>query len=260
MTNDPLAAMKISLAYKATVLAMALAQANQVAQQLNLPCQKPIEHSDLKWAYVSPPGLSKPLLPSVSFDTKDFAYSFTDGKLHVIHGFAYSNWDMEHYHQWVKMRSLVDSNAAYQLAAQWLSTVSVNVPALNRNYPLTVGQPFFWADPSSATNTNRVTLPIYQVKWGNPGDPAVAVEIFGPTKELMDLHVEDQSFSTRTNLFLTNSAELNNIPDPPKKTLLHTNVPQVFHSSRSTSPLQPGDQQLALEDQFLGQVGVELKE
>jgi hypothetical protein len=212
----PNAILKISFAYKATVVAMALTQATQLAQRLNLPCQKPISQPDVKSAFVTPPGLSKPMLPSVSFDTRDFTFSFTDGKLHVIHGYAYNDWDMAHYHQWVKMPSLIDTNAAYQLATNWLSAVSVDVAALNRQYSVSVGQPHFWKNPR--VDTNLVALPIYQVKWGCDagGNAQVAVEIFGPTKELMDLTMTDQSFLTHTNLYLTNSTELNNVPNPPK--------------------------------------------
>src|ERR1035441_3594328 len=176
MTNNPLAALKISLAYKTTVVAMALVQASQVAHRLDLPCLETIVQSDVKRVFVSPPGLSKPMLPSVSFDTTNFGFSFTDGKLYVIHGYSHNDWDMLHYHQWVKMRSLIDTNAAYQLATQWLSAVSVDVSALNRHYPRSVGQAQFWGDKG----TNLVALPIYQVKWGDDvANPRVAVEIFG---------------------------------------------------------------------------------
>jgi hypothetical protein len=100
----------------------------------------------------------------------------------------------------------------------------VDVSALNKKYEVHVGQPFFWGDQGtnktylqgSRVGTNKVTLPLYYVTWGDSNYEAAKVGIFGPTKQMMGLTIEDQSLLTRTFLVVTNQKEL----------MAMTNVPQ----------------------------------
>jgi hypothetical protein len=214
MTNSPLGLLKISIAYKLTIAAMGLSEANYVATQLNLPCHKPIVETEVIHRFVAPPGLGEPKLPTTTLETSNYWFCFRHGKLFALTNTRTNIEEVEHYKEWAKMPSLIGTNEAYRLATQWLSAISVDVPALERRYKAHVGQPFFWGDQG----TNQVFLPIFYVTWGDPR--VVDIGVFGPTRQITGLGIEDPSFLTRTNLFLSNDTELNNIPDPPKKKLV----------------------------------------
>ena len=62
-------------------------------------------------------------------------------------------------------------------------------------------------------------LPIYDVRWGEGSSPPVKLTVFGPTRELVVLELNDISFSRRPPNVISNWQELLNIPDPPNKQL-----------------------------------------
>lgn len=195
---------------------MVLSQVNDIATQLNLPCHKPITRADIKWLFVAPPGLGKRMFPSAVLQTSEYYFSFTNGKLHAMTNTRTNTGEVEHYREWASMAPGIGTNEAYQLATQWLCAVSVDVAALERRYKPHVSQRFYYPNQQ----TNIAMLPLFHVEWGDPGtEPIVRVGVFGPTKQTTGFGIEDQSFLTRTNLFLTNDVELNNIPDPPRREL-----------------------------------------
>lgn len=119
---------------------------------------------------------------------------------------------------------MLDTNTAYQLATQWLAAVSVDVGELEKKYrPLCVQvtineTPGSWeARPASLNQTHLNKLPTFDVTWGGPENedsPPVGVKIFGPTKELISLRMEDTRFSKRPPLVVTNALELNSSASP----------------------------------------------
>lgn len=242
----------VSLAYKAAVLHGMVSEGNFAAQHLKLPEPIPIEIKQIK-ANVNPPlrgGLG-------SFETHSFFYSFPGsgdqvqvtnangtrfpfperGKLAYIerkNPFAqYGGSLLDSQDQLAKLPCLMDTNAAYTLATQWLAAISIDVPALESKYkslslqqaycspPLTPEEAMRM--PLSATNLppghKWVSLPIFDITWGGKADdsPPVWVQIFGATKELLRIRMEDTSFSRRPPLTITNALELNTRPDPPAK-------------------------------------------
>lgn len=223
--DDPLAKIKTSIGYQLVVVSIALTSANYIADRLNLR-PRPISQRDVTGFYVSPPGLDEQRFrPGATLWTTNYNFVFRDGKLFTVMNANTNIESVEHYRQWAKMSSLIDSNGAYHLATQWLSRVFVDVAELDRRYKVGVGQPFFWGDEGANSiypsgwhvGTNKVALPLYYVSWSRDGNQAAKVGIFGPSKQLMGLTIDDLSLCSHTYLFVTNQKELvemTNVPWP----------------------------------------------
>ncbi|HEY3853553.1 MAG TPA: hypothetical protein VGO67_04075 [Verrucomicrobiae bacterium] len=209
--DDILSHLKTSVAYKLVVAGMAVAAANYIAVRLNLSTQ-PVEQKDITGCLVAPPGqFDTPVMPTVNLQTSNFMFIFRSGKLYLVMNSKTNIEEVERYHEWAGTPSLINSNEAYQLATQWLSRVYVDVAALNAKYKATVGQPSFWRDPPARfgeQGSNLTTLPLYYVSWSKGDYTAAKVGIFGPTKQMMGLTIEDASLCDRTYLVVTNQREL----------------------------------------------------
>ncbi len=144
--------------------------------------------------------------------------------------------------------SLLDTNSAYQLATQWLASISVNISELERTSP-----PVIFQIPQRENTmrkaeifgefSNNVAVPLFLIGWDeetmnprirellksrhldpnrplpprrpNPMSP-VFVEILGTTKELISLDIRDASLLKRPALQITNADELLGPLPPPK--------------------------------------------
>ena len=217
-----------SMAYRAVATERMLEEANYFCRQLHLPISQPIQVTNIVSLIIRSPrdGFGG------TFVAKGFGFSFPnpgEGKLCYVSRDEIRSRILAMYPVLAKTPSLIDTNGAYQLATQWLSAISVDVPALERKHKLIFRQWFFWGKPEdlpkangwqlTSVTTNKTLLPIFDVKWGDADNPAVKVTILGSTKELMELRMEDSSFSRRPPLVITNALELENIPDPPIKHL-----------------------------------------
>lgn len=112
-------------------------------------------------------------------------------------------------------RSRLYTNAAYNMATQWLAAVSMDVAGLNRDCVMHVA-------PAPAPNwkrlgwdrpfTNAIFTPIYLVNWASRqttnGPSAAAVELFAPDRTLLSLRVYDPKYILRKPLHFTNLDEL----------------------------------------------------
>lgn len=136
-----------------------------------------------------------------SLETTNMIFGFGENKLQFIQ-FAEPDSDLDipgRQKRWAKMKSLIGTNEAYQLATNWLVKLDVDLEALQKTHPLSVEQQFFY--PGGNTSNTPVMLPRFEVRWGtNRSLPAVWVSIFGPTKKLIHIRMEDGSFSRRPNL------------------------------------------------------------
>jgi hypothetical protein len=186
----------ISLAYQYVALALMLTEANYALHQINVPGWQPVSATNVVSCYISPPRLRR----GGSFDTETHSFGFgTEGRLQFIQRLdPEPEIDFEERHErWAKMTSHIGTNEAYQLATNWLIKLDVDVPALEKAYPLQVTQESYYR--GGKRSADRVAmLPRYEVKWGtNPMLPAVSVSIFGPTKEPIHIRQNDSSFSGR---------------------------------------------------------------
>src|SRR5207253_152044 len=89
--------------------------------------------------------------------------------------------------------SKIDTNGAYHLTRDWLASIEVDLPALEKAHPWKAEQWFlkgrFLRGPKP--------VPVFDVKWGNWAMPTVSVMIAGDTKEILNLRLEDDSYSKR---------------------------------------------------------------
>jgi len=77
-------------------------------------------------------------------------------------------------------------------------------------------------------------LPIFDVKWGEGDTPPVKVTVLGSTKELLELQINDVSFSKRPLLIITNAMELNSRPNPP---VMHLQRPPADQTNSANCAL-----------------------
>jgi hypothetical protein len=244
---------RVSFAYRSVAIQQMLSEANYFSQHLKLqPC--PIQLSDIKNVYVSAPLFSMiedfntllkesdnqqtriakirtaRICPAGFIETTNFCFYFHKGYLWSVVNRIHHLERFDLYPTWAKTPSLVDTNGAYQLAVQWLSAISVDTVALEKKYPPKATQRFFYPDAKGLHDPpdlrKRVAmLPIFDLKWGEDDSPALNVTILGTSKELIELHMDNTSFSRRPLLIITNAIELTSIPDPPVKQLQRPSSP-----------------------------------
>jgi hypothetical protein len=237
----------ISIAYRTVAIERMLGEVNYFSQQLQLPTPHPIQPTDIKWSHVNPPRTGF----GGVITAKNFDFSFPkrgEGKLCYVTRLTVRDGHdvLDLYPELAKTRSLIDSNDAYQLATQWLTSVSVDVPALEQKYKRNVRQWFFWGSAKdlpkdqwsmpTVTSTNKTMLPIFDVMWGKGETPPVKVTILGSTRELLQLRMEDSVFSRRPPLVITNALELDSVPDPQVKHLQQIQQGSETNSVRTSSP------------------------
>jgi len=195
-----------------------LAEINYCASKLQLPAELPVSPESLRTEHISRPFITG---FGGTFDTDTFSFVFfKSGVLRqIVRINRFERIPLREL-QWEqsRMKSLINTNEAYQLATNWLWAISVDVPALEKKHQPSVEQTFFYpdavlADAPPEKRERVVLLPILHVLWGTAKKPAVMVSIFGPTAELLSIHQEDESFSRRPRDLLKNVDALLAIPD-----------------------------------------------
>lgn len=206
----------LSQAYRYVAVFMMLCQVNFYAHKLQLPVSEFITERDLTFMHVSPPRL---IGQAGAVHTKLYSFGFSNnGRLRYItrlHPFGDEPLLESHLKQ-AKMTSLINKDQALEIARHWLALMDVSVTDLEKTNKPAVEQLFFYPDATptgSIENLKKVLLPIFNVSWGSGDDSAVTVSIYGPTKELLDLRLEDDSFSRRPIGLVQDAEKLLGMPD-----------------------------------------------
>lgn len=220
-------------AYTREARRLLLEEAIQVARELSLPEELPLQE-DLVTFTVIPFGMAYIDKSVGSVESRHYHYMVHNGwkfnQLLIV------NWstvcaNYARNYRWQSDR--LDTNAAYNLATQWLAAVSMDVAGLNRDCvvhtaPASHWNRFRWKPPF----TNATFTPIYSVDWiprqSTNNQLAATVELFAPDKTLLNLRVEDPKYILRkpvrfTNLdkLLANPITLRSMsifPDSPSRT------------------------------------------
>lgn len=201
-------------AYRDAAVKLVLHEANEVAKDLRLPEQLPITESNIVEYHIGTFGFNY-AHRSVGFvTTKNYSY-------YVSKGDKFSDLVVANYDQTclkLKSQSLpiaqLNTNAAYQLATQWLSAALMDVKGLNRDCKVHTAVSPFWNGLVNLGDRPRSQfVPIYYVWWTSPEDEAnggstANVEFFSPTKKLLQLTVSDPKYILRKPLVFTNLADL----------------------------------------------------
>ena len=215
-------------AYQREAFRLMLKEANQVASELRLPEKLPIKENDVTEAYIAPFGIAKVEKMIGSIDTTNYSYCVSQGNKFcylIKKGLEAKLPKYQEKYLWPKKR--MDTNGAYQMATQWLSAISMDVGAMNRDLHLIIKP-----DDSYIRAPHGKFVPVYDINWctkwkPTPGiieedhskwETVVSVQLFAPTKTLLQLHVENSKYILRQPLVFTNLASLlavTNVAKPP---------------------------------------------
>lgn len=172
-------------AYQSGALQLLIREANHIAKQLNLKEDLPITETNLVEKYITPPRLARGMKAVGNISTRNYRYFFSiDNKFSFL-TLTDLDKDYSRLEDQVLSASLIDTNAAFRLATQFLSAVSMDVPALNRDCRLEIL-------PWTPGGTNFV--PVYWVRWYKGRDILAMVELFEPTRTVRQLRVEKAEY------------------------------------------------------------------
>ncbi|HEY1717721.1 MAG TPA: hypothetical protein VGH42_05420 [Verrucomicrobiae bacterium] len=197
----------ITAAYKYVALAVMLTNCNLFVQQTHLPLDHPITRTN---AILSRCSVNLPRLMEFGGSIVTEKYFFGFG-----HGHMANFWQWEFHAEsikniraqqveWSKMSSQIGTNDVRQLALNWLMNLGVDVTAMGKKYPREIKQEFFYKNSGGdlePLDKSKVPLPIFEISWGSIplrghpeySHPAASMTIFGPTKELIEYHLFDDS-------------------------------------------------------------------
>lgn len=226
-------------AYQQEAGRLMVQEADHAAKALHLEDNQPIAGTRIKSVGATPFGFFYPAGLMGSVATTNYTYRFLNGaKLDTI--------ELENSEEvWRNLQDellpadKVDNQAAYQLATQWLASLSVDVAALNRDCQLTVASsPVLNYVGSGNKPIRRMFAPTYDVMWktpdGPPGSPGAFVRLYLPDKMLIQLNIDDPKYILRPPLVFTNLAAL--FPGTAVITTNYPVTPTVVNFSQSFGP------------------------
>lgn len=220
LATNLIAYLYTTAAYNSAALQLMVGQANLAVKQMHLPEPVPIVvQGDAKHYEVGSPvrGLGGWI------NTTNFRFEFIKGRLTHV---SKLNWlesispPVSDDSQLTNRVSLIDTNGAYQLATQWLSGLSVDVPALQKKFfPRTTQDTIYQqrTNQYGKPEVKHIPIPVFEVSWGNRpgfalGMNAAYVKIYGPTRELITFGLRGDMVKqipfTKPPLEVTNAAEL----------------------------------------------------
>jgi len=206
-------------AYQEAAFRLVVQEANQVALDMGLKENRPIAENNIVHAFIAPFGYAFTETAIGNIKTTNYWYFIKRGN--KFSDVSVANYD-EYYVKYrdkkfsVPFRAM-NTNAAYQLASQWLAAAKMDVAGLNRDCELHINlsTEMLPDDEKSAKRKkpSRIT-PVYFVSWlpklkteDYPGSVAY-VELYLPTKQLLQLSVNDPKYILRPPLVFTNLAAL----------------------------------------------------
>jgi hypothetical protein len=182
----------------AEIVELMIREANVVAKQLKLPEDLPITRSSLVSTYIVPRRFMGAELGLGNISTTNYNYYVSvGGKFSFLEKrpvkSAGEDWSAMLVNHLSPVKAM-DTNAAFCLATQWLSALSIDVTALNRDCQVAIRA---WTPPGTG---KQQFVPLYWVSWGHSAKPAAMVELFLPTKTLNQLRVEEAKYILRDPL------------------------------------------------------------
>lgn len=188
-------------AYQKEVLQLLIEEANRVAQELNLQDDLPIARTNLLEAYISPPRLAYAAKHLGNITTSNYVYYISQGdKFSSLVKVHLEQEERELISQDHRPLSQMDTNAAYQLAMQFLQRASMDTEALNTNCTIYI------ATCLPEGRNGGYFVPIYWITWAEKAAErgGASVELYLPTKSILQLHVNKSEYILRKPLVITN--------------------------------------------------------
>jgi hypothetical protein len=216
-----------------------LQEANRVAEEMRLPNETlPIIESNLTESTVTPFGYAYIHKSIGVICTSNYVYMVSCGNKFC--GLDVANYDkvcLNLSRSSLLPIDVMDTNGfaqAYQLATQWLAEASMDVKGLNRDFTHHVAFSPYWNGLSQIGQVPRKHfVPIYYVWWTSRENDTqgfgevASVEVFLPTKKLIQLMVHNPEYISRKPLIFTNLASL--FPETGRITVLKGETGPVAH-------------------------------
>lgn len=201
--------------YQDAAINLMVQEANRVASQMHLLENFPITISNIVSAYVGPFGYNYKYNSIGSVSTTNYTYFMTgDDKFNqvVVADYAAKCFSLEA----TKLPiSEIDTNMAYELATQFLKAASMDVSRLNKDFECHVALSPGWNSFGRLGQRPKVSfVPIYYVWWTGSAEDVrkygglAEVELYLPTRRLLQLRVGDPRYILRKPLTFTNLAAL----------------------------------------------------
>lgn len=223
--------------YQDAAFGLVLQEANRVAKELKLPEHLPITESNVVEYHIGPFGFNYAYRSIGFVATSNYIYNVSiENKFSNL---SVANYDQRclKYKEELLPIAQIDTNAAYQLASQWLAAASMDVKSLNQDCRVKVEIDHFWNGIVPGKKmAGRQFVPIYDVWWLSPKDETAGrdtayVQFFAPTRTLLQLSVRNSKYNLRKPLVFTNLAALF-----PGVAPIYTN-----HPVKTTYPPPPRD-------------------
>ena len=171
---------KVTPAYREATSTAMLAEVNEYAQRLNLPEVLPITTNALKELFITPPYMAIRFGALGNIRTTNYSYGFGKGRhlcyiTRLIKGQNPYSYDENK--QFAIDPSVVNTNAAYIMATQFLAKAFVNVEQLNKSSTALI-EPWVIRD---------MTTSKYTVEWQCNGQSVVKVTLVQPESRALDV-------------------------------------------------------------------------
>lgn len=217
----------LTAAYKYVAMAVMITNCNLFVQKIQLPLEHPICMTNiiLSRCSVNPPRL---MGFGGSVVTTNYFFGFGHGHLANFWQWQFHPESIKNIRAqqeaWSKMTSQIGTNEVHQLALDWLTALGVDTVKMGQKYSCKMEQKFFYSHADGSlepADKSKVPLPIYEISWGSIplrghpeySFPAATMTIFGPTKQLMEYHLFDDSLMLTPKLAVRDSEKLLAITD-----------------------------------------------
>jgi hypothetical protein len=212
-------------AYNEAALEVLLKEVNEIARELGLPEKLPIKRSDLLEKRVNTPFWADHTGQFGFVSTSNYYYYASAGdKLNcIIPNFGTDDVLRPAYmeslrRRYVSPRTQMDTNAAYEMATQWLSKADMDIQALEHDAEKV---------DISAWEIGGKFVPIYVVRWqqlaahrGDNGlskyEPIASVHFIAPQCQLLQMDVNQTKYIKRKPVTVADRYSLLQKTDDPK--------------------------------------------
>ena len=187
-------------AYKEAASRVLLKEINYLCSRLGTGQSALLQKSNLTEISIATPFVSDHLGRFGGVTTKTYAYGASAGNKVSWISLSYRDTDESRYLAEVKAKyslskAQLNTNAAYQLATQWLAAASVDVQSLERDYTA----------QTDACEIGGCLTALYRVEWTNAKQEVGAtVELVEPARQLKLLWVEKPEYIRRAPLVVSN--------------------------------------------------------
>lgn len=212
-------------AYKEAALEILLAEANQIARELELPERLPIKRSDLLEVRINTPYWAEHAGWFGFVGTSNYFYYANVGKRlgWIDPDFGPDEGRRPAFMELLRKRFVapkaqMNTNAAYAMATQWLARVGMDVPALERDAERV---------DISAWEIGGKFVPVYLVRWqklalyrGNSSPPKfesiASIQFVAPERRILQMRVNQAKYIRRKPLTVPDRDRLLQKTDDPK--------------------------------------------